>query len=240
VAGGQAAGVGGGLAREGKCIHVLPVSTYLSSWSSSRRWLSDRCARASGLRAPRWQGYAGAGRGRRRGRRRGAQWGTLGVLGGLGSLGGLEARLGEGAGEGGALGGRESIFKISYTKSRRKVQNLDPWSDLARAHLQIARWVYEGGESREGRQGGGQYGGEVWRLLRESVPCRPGRRPGSDPRPPPEPPPPPTPGPERRTCRPYVGRGTSPERRGALAAPWARPGRWCDRVGRGFWPRVDF
>lgn len=52
---------------------------------------------------------------------------------------------------GGAFG-RGSIFKISHTKRPREVQNLDPRADVARAGLQMARWVYEGGESGEGRQ----------------------------------------------------------------------------------------
>jgi hypothetical protein len=52
--------------------------------------------------------------------------------------------LGGGAIELGADFGRESIFKISHTKSRKKVQNLDPGSDLARTCLHLARQVYEG------------------------------------------------------------------------------------------------
>jgi len=78
----------------------------------------------------------------------------------------LWARPEGGATEGGRFGARESIFKFSHTKSRQKVQNLDLRSDVARTCLHLARWVYEGEESREGRQGGGQRGSEVWRLLR--------------------------------------------------------------------------
>ena len=194
MAGGRAVGEGGGLACEGKCIDVLFISTSCLSWSSSRNWLSSRCVRASGLCAPSEQGYAGQGSGGGE-RRDGARWGSWRAWGARVDRRGLEARLGGGAGEGEALGACELIFKISHTKSRRKVQNLDPRSDVARPHLQMARWVYEGGESREGRQGGGQSGGEVWRLLRESAPSPPGRRPGADPRPPPAPPPHPPPAP---------------------------------------------
>jgi hypothetical protein len=161
----------------------------------------------------------------------GARWSQLVLLGGLESLEGLGARLGGCAGEGGGLGIRESIFKISHTKSRKKIQNLDLGSDRARGPLHLARRVYEGEESREGRQAGRQAvcGGEVWRLLREMP--SPSRRPGAASG---TPPPTPPHGPERRTCRAHEARGTCTERLGALACPWARPGRWCDRVGRGF------
>jgi hypothetical protein len=106
------------------------------------------------------------------------------------------ARLGEGAGAGGRLGSRESIFKISHTKVREKVQNPDLRSDLARAHLQMARWVYEGGRAERAGRAGQRAG---WRRRVASPaggapPPVPGRRPGADPRPPPAPPPP-TPGP---------------------------------------------
>ena len=39
---------------------------------------------------------------------------------------------------------RESIFKIGHSKSRKKVQNPDPRSYVARGSLHLARWVYEG------------------------------------------------------------------------------------------------
>lgn len=73
------------------------------------------------------------------------------------------------------------------------------------------------GESREGRQcrqGGGQSGGEVWRLLRE-VPRRiPGRRPEPTSGAPPNL----LPGPERRTCRLYEAGGGSSDRQGTWPA----------------------
>jgi len=40
--------------------------------------------------------------------------------------------------------GRESIFKIGHSKSRKKVQNPDPRSYVARGSLHLARVVYEG------------------------------------------------------------------------------------------------
>ena len=45
---------------------------------------------------------------------------------------------------GSASFGRESIFKIGHSKSRKKVQNPDPRSYVARESLHLARWVYEG------------------------------------------------------------------------------------------------
>jgi hypothetical protein len=68
--------------------------------------------------------------------------------------------LGGGAIELGAVFGRESIFKISHTKSREKVQNLDPRSDLARTCLHLARRVYEGGRAgTKGQWADGAWGG---------------------------------------------------------------------------------
>jgi hypothetical protein len=178
-------------------IYVLPISTTRPAWWPSRRRLSGRSGGrvASAPRTcrgtPGWRAAAaGGGEGRDR-----TPWGALGLVEGLR---GPEARLGDCAGSGGRLGSRELIFKISHTKPGKNVQNLDPRSDLARAHLHLARWVYEGGESRESRQGGGQCSGEVWRLLRESPPLPPGQRPGAAS----GTPPPPTPGPERRTHKP--------------------------------------
>ena len=49
--------------------------------------------------------------------------------------------------------GRESIFKFSHTKSRKKFQNLDLEPDSTRKSLQSTRWVYEGG--RRGPAGKG-------------------------------------------------------------------------------------
>jgi len=51
------------------------------------------------------------------------------------ALGGLSLRL----------FGRESIFKFSHTKSRKKFQNLDLEPDSTCKSLQASRWVYEGG-----------------------------------------------------------------------------------------------
>ena len=91
-------------------------------------------------------------------------------------------------GPGGRFGFRESIFKIGHSKSRKKVQNPDPRSYVARGSLHLGRGVYEGG-GREGSQGsegtGEQWGGEGWRLRSERLPSplaagpelRPGRRP---------------------------------------------------------------
>jgi len=44
------------------------------------------------------------------------------------------------------LVGRESIFKISHTKLRKKFQNLDLEPDSTRKSLPSTRWVYEGGQ----------------------------------------------------------------------------------------------
>jgi len=52
--------------------------------------------------------------------------------------------------------GRESIFKFSHTKLRKKFQNLDLEPDSTRKPLQPARWVCEGG--REAGQGGSSSG----------------------------------------------------------------------------------
>lgn len=72
-----------------------------------------------------------------------------------------------GAGEGGCdrggtFGSRESIFKISHTKWELFAHFPDTRSDVARAPLQMARVVYEGGraESSQGRQQGGQQAGD--------------------------------------------------------------------------------
>lgn len=73
---------------------------------------------------------------------------------------------------------RESIFKISHTKSAQKVQNLDPRSDVARTCLHLARRVHEGEErapkaeranGRLGRMSGLRPG----RLSRRSESCQP-------------------------------------------------------------------
>lgn len=58
-------------------------------------------------------------------------------LGALGEVGGV-------CGPGGRFGFRESIFKIGHSKSRKKVQNPDPRSYVARGSLHLARGVYEG------------------------------------------------------------------------------------------------
>jgi hypothetical protein len=70
-----------------------------------------------------------------------------------------------GAGEGGCdrgdtFGFRESIFKISHTKWELFAHFPDTRSDVARAPLQMARVVYEGGraESSQGRQQAGDQG----------------------------------------------------------------------------------
>ena len=80
--------------------------------------------------------------------------------------------LGGGAIELGVVLCRESIFKISHTKSRRKVQNLDPRPDVARTWLHLARWVYEGRRA-EGAEGAERAASTVvarcgvWYVLRE-------------------------------------------------------------------------
>ena len=52
-----------------------------------------------------------------------------------------------------AICGRESIFKFSHTKSRKKFQNLDLGPGTTRKSLHRTRWVYEGG--REACRGWG-------------------------------------------------------------------------------------
>jgi hypothetical protein len=77
-----------------------------------------------------------------------------------------------GAGEGvcgrrGTFGCRESIFKISHTKCEPFAHFPDARSDVARARLQMARVVYEGGRHRAGREGSraaSRQGSRVWRL----------------------------------------------------------------------------
>jgi hypothetical protein len=83
------------------------------------------------------------------------------------------ARLGEGAGAGGRVGSRESIFKISHTKVREKVQNPDLRSDLARAHLQMARWVYEGGRAERAGRAAGRVAAKGGVSCGRSPPSRP-------------------------------------------------------------------
>src|SRR6478735_2118003 len=52
-----------------------------------------------------------------------------------------------------AIFGRESIFKFSHTKSRKKFQNLDLGPGSTRKPLHRTRWVYEGGrEAWAGRR----------------------------------------------------------------------------------------
>jgi hypothetical protein len=70
-------------------------------------------------------------------------------------------------GRGGTFGCRESIFKISHTKSELCADFPDARSDVARARLQMARVVYEGGRHRAGREGSraaSRQGSRVWRL----------------------------------------------------------------------------
>ena len=47
-----------------------------------------------------------------------------------------------------AIFGRESIFKFSHTKSRKKFQNLDLGPGSTRKSLHGARWVYEEGRGK--------------------------------------------------------------------------------------------
>jgi hypothetical protein len=44
---------------------------------------------------------------------------------------------------------RESIFKISHTKLRKKFQNVDLDPDSTRAALHDPRWVFVGGKQPE-------------------------------------------------------------------------------------------
>ena len=44
------------------------------------------------------------------------------------------------------FGGRESIFKFSHTKLRKKFQNPDLHPDSTRESLHRCRWVFEGGQ----------------------------------------------------------------------------------------------
>jgi len=59
----------------------------------------------------------------------------------------------------GTFGIRESIFKISHSKSKILAHFPDTGSDVARGPLQMARVVYEGGRQRVGRMRAGRRAG---------------------------------------------------------------------------------
>lgn len=129
-------------------------------------------------------------------------------------------------GAGAACLAASRCVKIPHTERPKEVQNLDPRADVARAGLQMGRWVHEGGESGERRAERAGKGRRAGR--RRGVAAPEGGAPGDDPR--------------RRAEALQALRGPRDLPRGPEGT--GRPVREAWEVVRSVWarfsPRVDF